>query len=136
MISHANGAQSYRRIATETASPGQRVAMLYDGAIRFLERALVGFENDDPLDRNQTIHNNVQRAQAIIHELNACLNMEAGGDLADSLRRLYVYFDWRLDESNRQKIPHGIRETITRLTVLRDAWNEMLRQQEAVPIPA
>jgi flagellar protein FliS len=130
MTSPTNVAQSYRRVATQTASPGQQVAMLYEGAIRFLERALLGFQHEDPLDFNQTIHNNILRAQAIIHELNACLNMEAGGELAAALRRLYCYFDWRLDESNRLKRPHGIQDVIERLTVLRDAWAEMLRRRE------
>jgi len=130
MTTQANIAGSYRRIATETASPGQLVAMLYDGTIRFLERALMAFDSRDPLEFNQGIHNNVRRAQAIIHELNICLNMEDGGELATVLRRLYLYFNMRLDESNRFKRPQGVREVIERLTVLRDAWTEMLRQHE------
>jgi flagellar protein FliS len=130
MTPTAYGALSYRRVATETATPGQRVAMLYDGAIRFLERALAGFQADDPLDRNLTIHNNIVRARDILHELNACLNLEAGGELAAALRRVYLYSDWRLEESNRRKDPAGIREIAERLTLLREAWNEMLRREE------
>lgn len=126
----ANAAQSYRRVAAETATPAQRVTMLYDGAVRFLERALRGLEHEDPLERNQSVHNNIARAQDIIHELNGCLNMEAGGELAAALRRLYLYFDWRLDESNRQKNSRGIEEVMQRLGVLRDAWAEMVRQRE------
>ena len=49
----------------QTAPPGQLVVMLYDGAIRFLERANVGFQHDDPLEFNATINNNVLRAQEI-----------------------------------------------------------------------
>jgi flagellar secretion chaperone FliS len=127
-----NVAQSYRRIATETASPAQQVAMLYDGAIKFLERALLGFQNEDPLEFNQTIHNNIQRAQAIISELNTALNLEAGGELAAALRRLYLYLDWRLEQSNRSKTSTGIQEVIGRLAVLRDAWENMLHQREPV----
>jgi flagellar secretion chaperone FliS len=130
MTSQAYIAKSYRRMATETASPGRQVAMLYDGAINFLERALLGFQSTDPLEFNQGIHNNVTRAKAIIHELNICLNMEAGGELATTLRRLYLYFNMRLDESNRHKRPHGIQEVIQRLTVLRDAWVQMLHTHE------
>jgi len=130
VTTQANIAGSYRRIAANTASPGRLIAMLYDGALRFLERALMAFESRDPLEFNQGVHNNVRRAQAIIHELNICLNMEAGGELATVLRRLYLYFDMRLNESNRFKRPEGIREVIQRLTVLRDAWSEMLRQYE------
>jgi flagellar secretion chaperone FliS len=102
--------------------------MLYDGAIGFLERALAGFQQGDPLEFNQTIHNNLLRAQAIIQELNLILNLEAGGELSATLRRLYQYFDERLQESNITKQDRGVKEVIQRLTVLRDAWAEMLRQ--------
>jgi flagellar secretion chaperone FliS len=128
-MNYAIHAKAYRQIATQTATPGQLVLMLYDGAIGFLERALVGFQNDDPLECNQTIHNNLVRAQAIIQELNFALNMEAGGELSATLRRLYQYFDERLHESNLTKKPGGVRDVVRRLTVLRDAWAEMLRQE-------
>lgn len=130
MTTQANIAKSYRRVAIETASSGQLIAMLYDGAIRFLDSALLCFQSTDPLEFNQGIHNNVKRAKAIIHELNVCLNIEAGGELAVTLRRLYLYFDKRLDESNRYKRPQGIQEVIERLTVLRDAWVQMLHTHE------
>jgi len=130
MSAEAKVAQTYCQVAAATAGPGQRVAMLYDGAIRFLERAQSGFQSEDPLERNRTVHNNITRAQAIIDELNLCLNIESGGELAAALRRLYGYFSWRLDESNRRKHPHGVQEVVRRLTVLRDAWNEMLQKHE------
>lgn len=127
-----NPYQSYRRMAAQTATPGQLVLMLFDGAINFLERAARGFELEDPLEFNTTIHNNIQKAQAIINELNASLDMEAGGELAANLRRLYEYLDYRLTESNRTKTPEGLREVIQRLGVIRDAWAEMIRRQNAV----
>jgi flagellar protein FliS len=120
---------SYRQISAQTASPGQLVLMLYDGALRFLEKSLGGFGMEDPIEFNQTISNNVIRAQAIIGELNSTLNMQQGGQLAYTLRRLYVYMDDRLMESNLRKSPEGIRDTIRRLTILRDAWQEMLHQR-------
>jgi len=129
-MNYANRLQAYRQIATQTATPGQLVLMLYDGAIGFLERALAGFQREDPLEFNQTIHNNVVRAQAVIRELNLTLNMEAGGELSVTLRQLYQYFDERLEESNITKQDSGVKEVIQRLTVLRDAWAEMLRQQD------
>jgi flagellar protein FliS len=119
--------QSYRQVATQTASPGQLVLMLFDGAIRFLEKARLGFTADDPLEFNQTINNNVIRAQDIIHELNWSLDVEKGGEVAGTLRRLYDYMDHRLHESNQYKREDGIMDVINRLTVLREAWAEMLR---------
>jgi flagellar secretion chaperone FliS len=131
--------KSYRQVATQTAPPGQLVLMLYDGAIRFLDRALTGFSKDDPAEFHQTINNNIQRTQDILHELDASLNLEAGGELAATLRRLYLYLDWRLMQSNLKKERGGIEESIRRLTVLRDAWAAMLNSQmlpEASAAPA
>lgn len=122
--------KSYRQIATQTAPPGQLVLMLYEGAIRFLERALPGFDIEDPADSNTIVHNNLQRASDIIRELNCALNMEQGGDCAATLRRLYEYFDRRLWESNLKKSREGVDEVIRHLTVLRDAWSAMLNNQQ------
>lgn len=136
----ANAAQSfksYRQVATQTASPGQLIVMLYEGAINSLERAMKGFEMDDPLEANTTVHNNVTHAQDIILELNSSLNMAAGGDFAVTMRRLYDYMDDRLTDSNRRKDPAGVREIANRLTVLRDAWVETLHKQPNLePVPA
>ena|ERR1041385_125095 len=130
-MQNPNPWQSYRQVATLTATPGQLVLMLYDGAIRFLEQARTGFAHDDPLEFNQTINNHVLKAQAIINELNLHLDMEGGGDCARNFRRLYDYLDRRLQESNQRKEEAGILEVIRRLTVLRNAWAEMLQQRPA-----
>lgn len=121
--------QSYRQVATQTASPAQLVLMLYDGAIRFLERARQGFQFEDPLEFNQTINNNLIRAQAIINELNLALDLEQGGELAHTLRALYVYMDRRLQQANQHKQEQGVVEVLRQLSTLRDAWAQMLRQQ-------
>lgn len=125
--------QSYRQVATRTASPGQLVLMLYEGAIRFLERAQAGFRLEDPVEFNTTINDNILRAQDIIRELDFSLNVEQGGELAIQLRRLYDYFDRLLLEANLRKDPAGIKEVINRITVLRDAWAAMLEQQADAP---
>ena len=125
--------RSYKTIATQTAPPGQLVLMLYEGAIRFLDRALAGFQHEDPLEFNTTINNNVIRAQEILTELNNSLDVQQGGDLATTLRGLYGYMNRQLTISNTRKSPEGIHDTITRLSVLRDAWSEMLRQQSSAP---
>jgi flagellar protein FliS len=125
--------ESYRKVATQTATKGQLVLMLYDGALGFLEKALVGFDYKDPATFNQTINNNLLRAQAIIMQMNASLNMQDGGDVAENFRRLYNYFFRRLREANRYKKREPIEETIQRLRVLRNSWAEMLRRGESTP---
>ncbi|HUZ06733.1 MAG TPA: flagellar export chaperone FliS [Candidatus Paceibacterota bacterium] len=132
----ANTWKSYRQIATQTAPPGQLVLMLFDGALHSLERALTGFDCHDPRQRNETIHNNLQRAVNIIRQLNNSLNLEAGGKLAETLRNLYHYFDRRIVESNFRKQREGVDEVIVHLKELRDAWEAMLAgDRQASPLP-
>ena len=124
--------QSYKTISLETAPPGQLVLMLFDGAIKFLERAKLGFGIEDPVEMNETVHNNITRAQDIINELNSTLNMNQGGEVAVVLRDLYVYLDNRLFESNIRKELEGVQEVIDRLSTVQAGWSEMLELESAV----
>lgn len=124
----ANPWKSYQKVAAQTATPSQLVLMLFEGAIRFMEQARLGFEEEDPLMFNQTINNNILKAQAILHELDMSLDMEKGGQFAETMRALYGYLDRRLQESNLRKDVRGVQESIQRMTVLRDAWREMMGQ--------
>ena len=125
----ANPWKSYQQIATQTAPPGQLVLMLYEAALRSLERALLGFAAKDPGERNTAIHNNLQRTLDIIRELNLSLNREAGGKLAETLCNLYAYFEERVQESNLKKNRAGVDEVIHHITELREAWAGMLVNQ-------
>jgi flagellar protein FliS len=127
----SNPWKSYRQISTLTAPPGQIILMLFDGALRALERALPGFTVEDPAEANMVIHNNLQRAQDIIRELNYALNMEQGGECAETLRNLYEYFERRIQESNIGKRREGIDEVVHHLSILRDAWATMLTSNDA-----
>jgi flagellar protein FliS len=136
MFHRASPWQAYRQVVTQTASPGQLVLLLYDGAIRFLEQARIGFSKEDPKEFNEAINNNILRAQAILDEMNQALNMEEGGDFAANMRKLYNYMDARLQESNVAKAEEGITDVIRRLTIVRDAWAEMLRSGGAASAAA
>ena len=141
-MNSANKLNAYRVAAVNTSSAENLVVMLYDGAIRFLGIAIKAFDREDPLDFNFTVHENITRTQAIIRELNRSLDPEKAGELGDHLVSLYDYFDTRLQEANVQKNKEIIKEIRTRLTELRDAWNESLNQlneapaQAATPAPA
>jgi flagellar protein FliS len=129
MRAASNPWKSYQQVATKTAPPGQLVLMLYEGAIRFTQRALGGFALEDPAEYNQTISNNILRAQDIIFELNVTLNVQEGGELAMTLRKLYDYMGRKLMEANLRKEEEPLKDVLNRLTVLRDAWAQMLVNQ-------
>lgn len=127
----SNPYQSYRQVATQTAPPGQLVLMLFDGALKSLDCALLGFQCTDFAERNAMVQNHLSRATDIIRELNNSLDMNAGGELADTLRNLYFFFERRLTESNLKKSPAGIQEVQPMLKQLRDAWHGMLNGETA-----
>jgi flagellar biosynthetic protein FliS len=99
----ANKLNIYRKTATTTASPGELVLMLYDGALRFMAAAELGFQEEPFARRNEQIHNTNLRAQAIITELQATLNMEKGGAFSENLYRLYDFMQSHLSQANREK---------------------------------
>ena len=132
----ANGyVKTYRANAVLTASPGQLVLMLYDGALKAMGLALEAFkEAEDNPRRIEMINHQLQKAQNIIAELQGGLNMEQGGEFAQTLNRLYDYHYRRLFEANVRKQPELVVEVEGLLRSLRDAWAEMLTQQEAEPL--
>ena len=91
-------ANTYKAAAVNTATPGSLLLMLYDGAIKFMHIADKAFDEEDPLVHNQTIHNNLLKAQAIVRELRAALIAGDDKDRVDwgnNLIALYAYFDRR-----------------------------------------
>ena len=125
------GARAYQTQSILTASPGQLVLLMYDGCLRFMAQARAGFAlpEDNPR-RIETIHTALLRAQAILSELRANLDMEAGGEIAANLDRLYDYHLRRLFECNLRKDEAPLIEVEGLVRTLRDAWAEMLRSNE------
>ncbi len=124
-------ARTYRVNSVLTASPGQLVLMLYDGALRALRLAREGFAQSDADPRRyEGINTNLLKAQAIIGELQDTLDHEAGGEFAATMHRLYDYYNRRLLEANIRKDAQPVAEVERLLREVRDAWAEMLLKQE------
>lgn len=124
-------ARAYQAQSILTASPGQLVQLLYDGALRFIAQARAALaEPEETPGRIERANTAILRAQAIVHELRANLNFEGGGELATNLDRLYDYHARRLMEANLQKSDAPLREVETLIRELRDGWVEMLRKGE------
>jgi flagellar secretion chaperone FliS len=124
-------ARAYQAQAVLTASPGQLVLMLYDGALRFLGHARSALESSEETPKRiEIINTNLIKAQNILAELQAGLNHEAGGDHAANLDRLYEYYLRRLFQANMKKNVEPVIEVEALVRQLRDGWAEMLRSQE------
>ena len=123
-------ARTYRTNAILTASPGQLVLMLYDGALKAMGIAQEALQNLDTPRRIEVINTQLLKAQAILTELQSGLNMEAGGEFARTMHRLYDYHNRRLMEANLRKQVEPVIEVEKLVRELRDAWAQMLTQQD------
>lgn len=123
-------ARTYRSTAVLTASPGQLVLMLFDGALRSLALAREAFDRSpEDFRRFEIINQQLQKAQMILAELQGCLNFEHGGEVAPVLNRLYDYYSRRLLEANVRKQVAPVIEVERLVGELRSGWAEMLTRQ-------
>ena len=109
---------AYRENSISTQSPGNMIVMLYDGAVNFLEQAVIAVNEKD----HQGKANCINRAVAIIEELNVNLDMELGGEVAVSLHRLYAFMLRHLNQAVRKSDPDMIRNVIRLLKDLNESW--------------
>ena len=112
--------QAYKESAVLTASPGQLVVMLYDGIRRFLYQATVAMRDGNV----ELCNNRLQRAEAIIDELNGTLDL-SGGEVADHLRALYNFSRRHLMQARVKRSPEMIEEVSRLLDTVGDAWREI-----------
>ena len=115
--------EQYRRVQMETANSVELVVLLYQGAIRFLNRAAIAIERRDLGEA----HANLIRSQEIIAELRCCLNPQAG-EMAERFRKLYTFMLERLTEANVSKRRKPIDEVLGLLQPLLSAWQEIVRR--------
>jgi flagellar secretion chaperone FliS len=124
-------ARVYRESAILTASPGQLILLLFDGASRAMAAAHAAFDRPkSDLHRLEVINRELLKAQAIFVELRGALNHEAGSEFARTMDGLYSYYNRRLKEANMRKQVEPLAEVEKLFGVIRDAWAEMLRTHE------
>ncbi|HPT83788.1 MAG TPA: flagellar export chaperone FliS [Limnochordia bacterium] len=121
MIAHAY--QMYRQTQVSTASPGELVLMLFDGAIRFARQAQEHIERGEL----EAANSKLIRVQDIVSELNLSLDLSAG-EIAHNLQQLYTYIYDRLVEANVKKDTAIIDEALKLLVELRDTWEQVVSQ--------
>jgi len=113
-----NGITAYQDNAVTTQSKGRLIVMLYDGAIKFLRLAIREIENNNYEAKGRYIN----KAIDIINELNAVLDMDAGGEIAGNLRKLYIFMITRLSQANLQNDPQLIHDVIKLMEELNRSW--------------
>ena len=114
----------YKTTQVNTADQGNLVLMMYDGAIRFVEIAKKKLQENDIAGKGVYI----SKAEAVISELMASLNMEQGGEIASSLEKLYAFMNRQLRIANVNKDIKPLDIVLKILGELKEAWVKIFKK--------
>jgi flagellar protein FliS len=125
---------AYRETAARATSPVGRVILLYEQAIQDLGGAISALAAQDIEQRTRLL----SHALLVIGQLQACLDLERGGEVASNLDRFYDLVRQRLLDAQLQASPVILREQMDLLLSVRSAWIEVEQheRQSAAPPPA
>lgn len=119
-----NAYQAYNNSRILTASPAELTLMLYEGAIKFCNIAVMGIEENDI----EKTHNNIMKVERIIAEFQATLDEKY--EVSKDFNNVYVYLQQRLEEANIKKDKEILEEVLEHLRTMRDTWKEVMKQNK------
>ena len=111
----------YKHNSILTASPAELTLMLYEGAIKFCNIAIIALENDNIEKANL----NIIKAERIISEFRATLDFKYPS--ANQFEIVYDYIYRRLIEGNIKKDKVIIEDALGYIREMRDTWKEVMR---------
>lgn len=117
-----NAYAQYNNNKILTASPAELTLMLYEGAIKFCNVAIMGLEQNNL----EKAHNNIMRTQRIIEEFQITLNFDY--PVANDFNNVYEYILRRLREANSKKDKAILEEVNGHLRGMRDTWKDVMKK--------
>lgn len=121
MALNQQGYIQYKNSKVLTASPAELTLMLYEGAIKFCNIAILGIEQKDVMKA----HTNIVKAERIIEEFLSTLNYNY--PVAKDFENVYNYIYSRLVEANLKKDKAILEEVLVHLRGMRDTWKDVMR---------
>ena len=116
-----NAYSQYNNSRILTASPAELTLMLYEGAIKFCNIAIVAVEQKDI----EKAHLHITKVEKIIDYFRQTLDMKY--PVAQDFERVYPYLSQRLVEANIKKDKDILEEVNEHLRSMRDTWKEVMR---------
>ena len=126
---------AYKSTNIRTASQGHLVVLLYEGAVRQLSAAADMFDAANTVKARdiEKFNNCLQKAQAIITELQVSLDMDRGGEIAKNLMSLYIFFNNELMSANINRDKKKIDFVLSMMTELSGAWRQAANSTANAP---
>ena len=116
----ANAYAKYANTKANTAKPAELTLMLYEGAVKFCNIAIVACQNKEI----EKAHVNIRKTDLIIEEFQITLNRKY--PIAKDFDEVYRYIRSRLVEANVKKDPEILEEVLEHLRTMRDTWKEVM----------
>ena len=133
MSYNSQAAAAYKETSVKTASPGSLILMLYTDGIKEINLAISKMRVPKiPAKDIEAINNHIIKAQEIITELMAALDMDIGGEIAANLLSIYSYFNQQLLTANLKKDYKPLLDVSSMMQELYDVWKQILESQ---PVP-
>lgn len=117
-------AYAYKETKLKTASQGQMIVMLYDGAIRNMDKAIELLSGQSK--KFDEVNAAILKARDIVTELICSLDMERGGEFAQRIFNLYMWFNDQMADANLKKNPEPLRNVRQMMDELRGAWVQIV----------
>lgn len=124
MVNNTAGSNAYLKNKIMTASPAELTLMLYEGAIKFANKAIMAIEKNNV----EEAHNNIVRTEKIITEFRETLNFKY--PVAKDFDTVYEYLLRRLLEANIKKDKDILEECLVHLRTMRETWKEVMEQNK------
>lgn len=112
---------AYKQNSIMTASPEELTLMLYEGCIKFMNIAKEKMKVKDI----EAAHNAIIRADDIISELSATLDMQY--EISEEFREIYIFIEGKLLDANLRKDIAALDDAIKVMQGMRDLWKEMMK---------
>lgn len=109
-----------------TASPAELTLLLYEGAIKFCNIAMIGIEEQDV----QKAHENISKVEAIIEELQSTLNYSY--PVAQDFNNIYRYIYDLLVRANIHKSKEELEQALEELRGMRDTWKQVMKNAKSM----
>jgi flagellar protein FliS len=116
-----NAAAAYQDSKIMTATPAELTLMLYEGAIKFCNIAIMAIEKNDI----QKAHLNIIKAENIILEFQATLDPKY--PIAKEFDLMYDYIYRTLLDANLKKDKEFLEEALGYIRELRDTWKDAMK---------